>query len=259
MRWLARFAVHNPVVVNLLVMATIAAGLVFGASLRREFFPEVRPNQVIVSAPYPGATPDQVEASLARKIEDSLQDLNDVKELTTTATEGGATVVVEFLPNTVGIDEAVARVKRRVDALADLPPRVERIVVRELEPNLPTISLTIHGDVDERLAKDEARRIRDDLRTLPGMGTIVISGSRGDEITVDADPRSLLEHGLSLTAVADAIRAAMTEIPGGAVRTPTANIAVRTVPIEERAAAVRSVVVRAGSDAPGDQIGRAHV
>lgn len=255
MRWLARFAVHNPVVVNLLVMATIAAGLAFGATLRREFFPEVRPNQVIVNAPYPGATPDQVEASLARKIEDALQDLNDVKELTTTATEGGATVVVEFRPNTVGIDEAVARVKRRVDALQDLPPQAERIVVRELEPNLPTISLTIHGDVDERLAKEEARRIRDDLRTLPGMGTIVISGARRDEITVDADPRSLLEHNLSLTAVADAVRAAMTEIPGGAVRTPTANIAVRAVPVEERAAAVRRVVVRAGSDAPGDPTG----
>ncbi|MBX3401815.1 MAG: efflux RND transporter permease subunit [Phycisphaeraceae bacterium] len=251
MRWLARFSVRNPVVVNLLVFATLAAGLVFGITLRREFFPEVRPNQVMVIAPYPGATPDQVEASLAQKIEDVLQDLNEIKEITTTATDGLATVMIEFREGTLGIDEAVARVKRRVDAMQDLPPQSERIVVRELEPNLPTISLTIHGDIDERLAKDEARRIRDDLRSLPGMGTIVISGTRKDEITVEADPRALLEHNLSLTAVADAVRAAMAEVPGGVARTPTANVSVRTVPIEERAAAVRRIVVRAGAD-PGE-------
>ena len=250
MRWLARFSVRNPVVVNLLVFATLAAGLVFGVTLRREFFPEVRPNQVIVVAPYPGATPDQVEASLAQKIEDVLQDLNEIKEITTTATDGLATVVLEFREGARGIDEAVARVKRRVDAIQDLPPQSERIVVRELEPNLPTISLTIHGDIDERLAKDEARRIRDDLRSLPGMGTIVISGTRKDEITVEADPRALLEHNLSLTAVADAVRAAMAEVPGGVARTPTANVSIRTVPIEERAEAVRRIVVRAGAD-PG--------
>lgn len=258
MRWLARFSVRNPVVVNLLVFATLAAGLVFGVTLRREFFPEVRPNQVIVVAPYPGATPDQVESSLAQKIEDALQDLNEIKEITTTATDGLATVVVEFREGTLGIDEAVARVKRRVDALQDLPAQSERIVVRELEPNLPTISLTIHGDVDERLAKAEARRIRDDLRTLPGMGTVVISGIRKDEISVEADPRALLEHNLSLTAVAEAVRAAMSEVPGGVARTPTANVAVRTVPVEERADAVRRIVVRAGAgpDEPGGAIVR---
>jgi hydrophobic/amphiphilic exporter-1 (mainly G- bacteria), HAE1 family len=246
MRWLARFSVNNPVVVNLLVFMVVASGIVFGLSLRREFFPEVRPNQVLVIAPYPGATPDQIESSLARKIEDALQDLNEIKEITTTATRGMATVMIEFHQGTLGIDEAVARVKRRVDGLQDLPPQAERIVVRELEPNLPVISLSIYGDIDERLAKEEARRIRDDLRTLPGMGTVVLSGARADEITVEVDPRALVEHGLSLTAVADAVRAAMAEVPGGTVRMPTANVAIRTVPAEERAAAVRRIVIKAG-------------
>jgi hydrophobic/amphiphilic exporter-1 (mainly G- bacteria), HAE1 family len=246
MRWLARFSVNNPVVVNLLVFMVVASGIVFGLSLRREFFPEVRPNQVLVIAPYPGATPDQIESSLARKIEDALQDLNEIKEITTTATRGMATVMIEFHQGTLGIDEAVARVKRRVDGLQDLPPQAERIVVRELEPNLPVISLSIYGDIDERLAKEEARRTRDDLRTLPGMGTVVLSGARADEITVEVDPRALVEHGLSLTAVADAVRAAMAEVPGGTVRMPTANVAIRTVPAEERAAAVRRIVIKAG-------------
>ncbi len=247
MRWLARFSVENPVVVNLLVFTVVAAGIVFGLTLRREFLPEVRPNMVLVAAPYPGATPDQIEDSLARKIEDALQDLNDVKEITTVATEGLATVTIEFEPGTVGIDEAVARVKRRVDALQDLPPEAERIVVRELEPNLPAISLSIYGDIDERLAKEEARRMRDDLLTLPGMGTVVISGARVDEITVEVDAAALVEHGLSIAQVAEAVRAAMAEVPGGAVRSPTANVSIRTVPVQERAEEVRRIVVRGGA------------
>ncbi|MBX3363897.1 MAG: efflux RND transporter permease subunit [Phycisphaeraceae bacterium] len=252
MRWLAIFSVRNPVVVNLFVFTVVAAGFVFGGSLRREFFPEVRPNQVMVIAPYPGASPDQIEQTLARKIEDSLLDLNEVKEITTTATEGMATVVLEFREGTLTIDEAVARVKRRVDAIQDLPPQSERIVVRELEPNLPTISLSIYGDIDERLAKEEARRIRDDLRSLPGMGSIAISGARRDEISVEVDPTALLEHGLSLTAVVEAVRVAMADIPGGAVKTPTANISVRTLPIEERAAAVRQINLRGEAPRPGE-------
>lgn len=247
MRWLARFSVENPVVVNLLVFTVVAAGIVFGLTLRREFFPEVRPNMVLVAAPYPGATPDQIEDSLARKIEDALQDLNDVKEITSVATEGLATVTIEFEPGTVGIDEAVARVKRRVDALQDLPPEAERIVVRELEPNLPAISLSIYGDIDERLAKEEARRMRDDLLSLPGMGTVVISGARVDEITVEVHPAALVEHGLSIAQVAEAVRAAMAEVPGGAVRSSTANVSIRTVPVEERADEVRRIVVRGGT------------
>ena len=244
---LARFGVRKPVVANLVMFAIIGAGLVFGVGLRREFFPEINPTQVLVTAPYPGAAPEEIEDSLAVKIEDRIVDLRDVKEINTTVAEGVANVRVEFEPG-INITEAVADVKREVDSLQDLPEDAERIVVQKFEPNLPVIVLSIYGEGDEREMKNAIRAMRDDLKTLSGMGDIVVSGARGDEITVEVRPEALLRHRLSLPQIAQVIRESMVELPGGAVRSSTQNISVRTLGADQRAADVRDIVIKAGSD-----------
>ncbi len=245
---LAKFGVKHPVVANLVMFALIGAGIMFGVSLRREFFPAVNPTFVIVSAPYPGAAPEEVESALAIKIEDALTDLNDVKEVSSTVGEGFASVMVEFRDG-VDIDAKVAEVKREVDALQDLPDEAERITVDKLEPNLPAISLSLYGDeADERTRKQFMHDIRDDLESLPGMGDVVPGGVRSDEIAVEVRPGALLEHGLSITQVSDRIRAAMTELPGGSVRGTTSTIAIRTEGLEETAEDVREIVVKATDD-----------
>jgi multidrug efflux pump subunit AcrB len=139
---------------------------------------------------------------------------------------------------------AVAQVKREVDALQDLPEQSERITVAKFEPNLPAISLSLVGDADERVMKEAVREIRDDLRSLPRMGEVRMGGVRTDELIVEVRPAAMLEHGLSLPAVAERVRAAMIDVPGGAVRTGRATVSVRTVGAEDAAAAVRAIVVR---------------
>ncbi|MFI4896725.1 MAG: efflux RND transporter permease subunit [Phycisphaerales bacterium JB059] len=240
---LPEFGVRRPVVANLVMFAVIGAGLIFGLTLRREFFPEIEPTQVVIGAPYPGAAPEEVEDSLATKIEDRVADLTGVTEVTSTISEGGASVRVEF-EDGFDIDEAVADVKREMDALQDLPEESERITVVKLEPNLPAIVLSLYGDASERDMKEAIQQIGDDLRTIPGMGDVVLSGVRTDEISVEVRPEVVMEHRLSLPMVSDAISAAMRELPGGSVRSETANVAVRSVGVEEQAAKIREIVVK---------------
>lgn len=244
---LVEFGVKKPVAANLLMFAIIGAGLVLGLNLRREFFPETRPNEVLVVAPYPGAAPEEVERSLAIKIEDRVADIEDVKEVNTTIVEGAATIRVEF-ESGVEIADATARVKREVDALQDLPPLSERITVEDFEPQIPVIDLTLFGDADERTMKESIKRMRDDLRTLPGMGDVLIGGTRVDEISVEVDPTKLLAHGVGLLEVTERIRAAMGESPGGTVRSASANIAVRTRGADDLARDVRDIIIKATPD-----------
>ena len=105
---LASFGVRKPVVANLLTVALLLGGFLFAPKLRREFFPEVRPSEVLVAAPYPGASPDEVEQSLAIKIEDALADLQDVKEIRSTVTEGAAAINVSVLRTGSGAQAATA-------------------------------------------------------------------------------------------------------------------------------------------------------
>lgn len=241
------FGVRKPVAANLVMIAIVAAGLVLGLNLRREFFPETRPNEVLVVAPYPGAAPEEVERSLAIKIEDRVADIDDVKEVNTTIVEGAATVRIEFRSG-VEIGDATARVKREIDALQDLPELSERITVQDFEPQIPVIDLTLYGDADERTMKEAVKRMRDDLRTLPGMGDVTIGGVRVDEITVEVYPDRLIEHGIGLLTLTERIRQAMGESPGGTVRSSGANVAIRTLGADDAAEAVREIIVKASGD-----------
>ena len=91
---IARFGVYKPVPVNLLMIGILLAGVVLGLSLRREFFPEMDADQVLVRMPYPGASPEEIEESLALKVEDKLVDLDEIDELRTTISEGGAAILI---------------------------------------------------------------------------------------------------------------------------------------------------------------------
>ncbi|MFG0259906.1 MAG: efflux RND transporter permease subunit, partial [Phycisphaerales bacterium JB041] len=244
---LPAFGVRKPVVANLLMFALLFGGVIFGANIRREFFPQADATTVLIAAPYPGAAPDEVERALASKIEDALRDLRDIKEINATVNESAATISVEFESGT-DIDAAVADVKREIDALQDLPDAAERITVDKLEPNLPAIILSLYGDSDERTMKRAIRQMRDDLRTLPGMGQITVGGIRTDEITVQVRPEATLEHRLSLPRIADRVRAAMIETPAGAVRSATANVGIRTPGVDETADTVGRVVVKADDE-----------
>jgi len=244
---LARFGVNNPVVANLVMFTLIVAGIIFGVTLRREFFPPVDPLWIAVTAPYPGAAPDEVEQALAVKIEDRLINIDGVEEISSSVREGGVTVLLTLYEGT-DIDAAVADVKREVDALQDLPEQADRILVTDLEPRLPVIIVTVFGDIDERTLKESIRQVDDDLRSLPGIGDTVVGGIRPDEITVEVRPEALIEHGISMPEIADRIRAAMVELPAGSVRSSTQTVGVRAVGVEERADTVRNIVIKAGGD-----------
>lgn len=252
---LPSFGVNKPVVANLVMFGLIAAGLIFGVSLRREFFPETNPTEVVITAPYPGASPDEVEKSLAVKMEDRIdQVIDDIKEMNTMVSEGIAQVRIEFKPGT-DIDLRLFEIKREMDGLQDLPEEVESIIVNKVEPNMPVIVVSIFGDADERDLKLAIRDVREDLRSLPGMGDLSTSGVRVDEITVEVDPEALLEHRLSISDVEQRIRAAMLELPAGAVRSTTQNVAIRTMGAAEHADAVRDIVVKAGGDGHALRVG----
>jgi hydrophobic/amphiphilic exporter-1 (mainly G- bacteria), HAE1 family len=240
---LASFGVRKPVPVNLLMVAILLAGAVAGLSLRREFFPESDPDMAIVRMPYPGVTPDELEETLALKVEDKLIDLDEIKEIRTTLTEGGGGIIVEFRED-ADPDEALDEVERAIDALQDLPEEAEEIQASLMEPKLPVIRLALYGDLDEQAMKRAIRGIRDELRDMPGMGEMLVEGVRDYEVRIDVRAGELIAHGLSLPVVANTVRQWMTDVPGGTVRTGNSNVKVRTLGVAERAADIRQIVLK---------------
>ncbi len=243
---IVNFAVRKPVPVNLLMLVLILGGAFAGLSLRREFFPEVSPELASVSLIYPGATPEEIETSLAKKVEDKIAELDEVEKVTTTLGEGGGAILVEFRDGIRDVDKAVREVERVIDALRDLPEESERSTITEIEPQIPVIRMSLFGDVDEIVLKRSMRVMRDEIKTLPGMGEVQFNGVRGYEVRVEVNGPQLIKYGISLPEVTQAIRNWMQETPGGTVKTGGQNIRVRTMGVDERAPAIRQIVLRAG-------------
>ena len=246
MKSIARFSVENPVLVNMIMFAILLGGLFAGLTLVREMFPESRPNTVAISAPYPGATPTEVERGLALRIEEAIKDIEDIDKIVTQISEGICTVVVEMTNDVDDIDQAVTDFKAAIDTIPrdELPEEAEEIRVAKAEPRLPVISVTIFGDVDERTRKTIGERLRDDLLLLPEVSDIELDGIRKAELTVEVEPEKLVEYNLGLADVAGAIRQANLDLPGGRVKTTRQNISVRTLGETDDADRIAETIVR---------------
>ena len=240
------FGVKRPVFGSLLMWFMVIAGVAALLLMRREFFPAIEPEAARIALRYPGASPAEVEESMARKIEDAVFDVEGVKKVSSNLVEGGGAIVVEF-DDGADIDQGLDDIRIAVDSLKDLPPEAERIRVTELKPNFPCIIISLYGDVGEESLKRAAQQVGDDLRALKGMGALIMTGARDYQIRVDVNRAALARQGMRLSQLADVVNAWMAEVPSGTMRTGGTNISVRTLGAAERADAIRAIPLKAST------------
>jgi len=245
---LPRFGVRNPVPINLLMAGFILAGIYSALTLRRQFFPDMQFDKVVVSMAYPGASPEDVESAIAMRLENAIIDIDEVDEIQTTCVEGRASLIVSFKEGTTNLDDSIDKVRRSVESLQDLPVDVERPQVSRLEPSMPVIMVQLWGDVDKHVMKKAIHDIRDDLRSFDEMGAINVGGDINNELTVEVDQDSLIEHGISITEVADRISLWMSQVPGGTLRSSGGDIVIRTDTPDETSFDLEKIVIRSSHD-----------
>ncbi len=248
MKAFVAFFVDRPVLVGLLMLTVIGLGAYSALTLTREMFPESRPDRVLVSVPYPGAMPAEIEKAVALRAEEAVKSVAEVEKIITQITEGSCVIVAELRSDVRDLDQVVNDVQAAVDAIPrdELPDDVEQFRVRKLEPRLPVISLTMFGDVDERTLKALGERMRSEILLLPGVTDIEVGGLLKGELSVEVQPEKLIEYQTSLTQIADAIRQTNLDLPAGQIETDASNVAVRTVAETDAAARIAETVVRTG-------------
>ena len=127
--WMAR----NHVAANLLMVAFIVGGLVMTSQIQQEVFPELELDFILVTVPYPGASPEEIEEGIVLAVEEEVRGLDDVEEVTSVAREGVGVVWIELQLGT-DVNKALADVKNAVDGIKTLPQDSER----------PTVSLAVN-------------------------------------------------------------------------------------------------------------------
>ena len=245
---LARFSVNNRVLVNMLMLVILLAGGIFAFTLVREFFPESRPNRVMITAVYPGQQPEEVEKSVTIKIEEAVHDIEGVEKVDSMISEGMSLTTLTLYSDVEDINVLVQEVKSEVDALTDLPDDVERVTIDKLEPRLPVISVALFGQGSEAELKRAVKALRDDLLLLPGISDVQLSGIRGDEISIELKPLKLLEYDVTFDEVAAAVRGVNIDVSSGQLKGDRLTVSVRMLGEEQRGVDLRDIVVRSDPD-----------
>ena len=245
---LPRFSVHNPVLVNLLMLVIIAAGLVSALTLTREMFPESRPEKLMITTIYPGVSPQEIEKVLTIKIEEAVRDVEGVDKVDSTVLEGMSATRLSLLPGVRDVDRILQEVKAEIDAIDDLPVDAEKTTVKKLEPKLPVIGVAVYGPGTEADRKRAARSLRDELLLLPGVSDVVMSGGKEDEISVEIRPAKLMEYDITFDEVAASIRQANLDVTGGQIDSSRSSLSIRTLGEEQRGVDLNKIIVRSLPD-----------
>lgn len=241
--WMAQ----NPVLANLVMVVIIAGGLFMLTRVTQEVFPEFELDFVTIVVAYPGASPAEVEQGILLSIEEQVRGLDGVKEVSSRATEGMATINVEMLLGT-NRDRFLADVKSAVDRITTFPIDSERPIVSLLEIRRDVVSLVISGDESEQTLRNLAERARDELLQDPNITTVDLAAVRPPEISIEVSREQMRHYGLTLGAIAGAVRAASIEVPGGGVKTASGEVLLRTTERREKGQEYGDIVVLSRPD-----------
>jgi len=226
-RVLAAFA-DNTVFANILLVLIFLAGGIAAMSMIRENFPEFSVDTITVSVAYPGADPEEVEEGISRKIEETLEGLEGIKQYTTQSRENESIAMIEVLED-YNINDVLDRVRSKVDAISTFPKGAEKPVISEVTFKDPVVLLYLSGDMSERRIKEWAERIKDKIQQIPEVSQVTVFGARDYEIAIEVSEKWLQEYGLTFASVIDAVRRSNLNLAGGTIRTQGEEIRVRTV------------------------------
>lgn len=222
--WFAK----NPVAANILMFAIIIAGL-FSAttSIPLETFPIRESDQITISTSFQGATPQTAQDSLTLRIEDSIADIEGIKEIQSRSSEGLSTVIAEILES-YDSREILDDIKVRVDALNTLPTDAENPVVSINTRNTPVIFVAIQGFVSPKMLRDLATQFREGLLSDSDITDINLLGVANYQMNIAVSPETLDKYNLTLAQIGHAIRDGASDISAGNIDTLNGQILIRS-------------------------------
>lgn len=247
--------VRNPVAANLLMVLFLLGGAVTAATMRTEVFPTISPDVVQVAVIYPGATPEDVEESVTRRIEEAVLGIEGVDRVRSVASEARGTVTIELLdfadPQTVKDD-----IETAVDSLLDFPPEdAEEPQVRVPQPSTTILTFALTGPVDEQTLRAAGERAERELLSRGEVTTVRLRGVRSYEISIDLSEEDLRRYGLSFDEVANTVRTSSIDLSGGEMRTEGGEILLRTDARRETGPEFGNIILRSDPDGTRVRLG----
>jgi len=229
MKQLLALAARNHVFATLLKICLLVGGYLATRAVIREFLPDFSSDVIQVVVKYPGGNPEEIEEGICLRLEEAVKGIEGIKRVYTAATEGVGSAYIELEEGISDPQRVFNDVRNQVEAIQTFPEDAERPIVSQLVVRLRAILVCLYGDVSEGTLKEYGEDTKDELLRLPGVARVGVGGVRPYEIAIEVSEERLRQYGLSLGAVAEAVRRGALNLPGGTVFGRRYQMTVRTV------------------------------
>jgi HAE1 family hydrophobic/amphiphilic exporter-1 len=230
MHALAKLCIKRPVFATMLILSLVVVGIFSYFSLGVDLFPKVDIPTVQVTVSDPGASPEEIETEITKKVEDAVNTISQIDEVRSVSSEGQSLATITFELSKNG-DVAAQEVQNKINLIVnDLPQTAKQPVVLKLDPDAaPVLQIAVSAPRSLRdLTMIADKLIKQKLENAKGVGQITIVGGAKREIHVLVDPAKLRSYNLTITDVFNALKTQNLELPGGSLKEGTRDFTVRT-------------------------------
>lgn len=226
---ITEISINRPSLIIVFFSALLLMGYIGFTNLSYELMPDFNQPVIVIKTVYPGASPEEVESSVSKTVEDALSNLEGVDFIVTKSLPN-ASVVIANLKYGVDVNKSMQDAQRYIDNVKrDLPDEVLSPEISSVSPNdLPIMSVSV---VSKLPATKFYQKLKDDflpqIQQLKGVAEITILGGEEREIQVKVDRAKMLLNKVSLLQIVEAIKRSGIDLPAGKVESNAASNSVR--------------------------------
>ncbi|MDA0283866.1 MAG: efflux RND transporter permease subunit, partial [Planctomycetota bacterium] len=236
MRTVIAWAIRNSPSMNTLMVAVLVTGVACMMSLRRERYPEFRPDEITVTVSYPGASPAETEQAICLRVEEAIRSIVGIRKVVSLAQEGQGSVTAELDTDVDDPGNVLDEVRDAIDRISTFPEEAEKPVVKLPVRFNPVISVSIippegsapdNDPIAERQLRAVTDQVYEDLMQLPDVSYASQDQAKEYQIDIEISQATLRKYGLTHRDVADAVRRGNVELPAGSIRAKTGEVLLR--------------------------------
>jgi HAE1 family hydrophobic/amphiphilic exporter-1 len=226
---ITELSIKRPSLVIVVFAALIILGLFAFQQLKYDLLPKFSVPSLTITTIYPGASPNEVESSVTKLVEDAVSGMDKVSDIRSTSMEGISFVVIELQQN-ANIDFSLQDAQRKVgEVAAKLPATARTPTVSKLAlDEIPVLRMGVSADMDSReLYQFVKDKIQPQLSRVEGVGQVALVGGEEREIKVNLDLQKLRSYGLSISQVTQMINASNLDFPTGKIKDSDGQFIIR--------------------------------
>ena len=250
MNKLIAYFIKFPIWANAVIVVTAIAGILSLFIMPKSFFPEMTPNRVYINVAYPGASPKEIEEGITTKVEESLNGIQGVKEITSTSSENISSITVTGIEG-IDLDKMLQDVKNAVDGISQFPAGAEKpLVFAQTSRGMGGLSnvvgfYSLYGPDDLWKLKETAEKVEQELLASKEISQIDILGYPPVIIAVDIRENDLLKYGLDFTTISNIVKMSNIDLSGGGIKTDNEEIIIRSMNRSTDPDKVKEIVILA--------------